>query len=64
MSIGNVISDQSPNYIFDVVSMSVCLTSTVIVFIVSKHWKKAFVYLLPPLLVMTYAGMNVKIWLL
>ena len=64
MSIGNVISDPSPNYIFDVISMTIVITSTAIVFFVSKYWNKLFVYLLPPLLFMTYVGMVVKIWYL
>ena len=46
------------------VNMTIVLSCTAIVFVVSKHWKKLFVYLLPPLLVMTYVGMVVKIWLL
>ena len=60
----NVISDPVENYIFDMVSMTIVLTSTLVVFLLSRWSKRLFVYLLPPLLCMTYIGMVVKIWML
>ena len=44
--------------------MTIVMSSTAIVFFVSKYKKQLFVYLLPPLLFMTYVGMIVKIWYL
>ena len=63
-SVATVLTDQSTNNICDVVNMTIVLVCQLLIFLISKRWKKSFIYLLPILLLVTYFGMLIKIWVL
>ena len=57
----SLLTTPNSNNKFDLLNMTIVLFCQLLVFLISRRWNKLFVYLLPFLLIATYAGMIVKI---
>ena len=59
-----VLTEHSWNNILDLANMGLATFVTLLVYLISRRWKKVFVYLMPLQMLVIFAGMLTKIYLL
>ena len=59
-----LMTDNSLNAKLDCINMSTSFAATLIVYLISKRWKHLFVYLIPVMLIASFTGMLIKIFVM